>query len=70
MDEAKKLLLTTSLTTREIAMNIGYDNPNHFYNPFKKTTGFTPEQYRQQMRGCVLHFPREGDVEIADTTHV
>jgi len=48
IDEAKKLLLTTGMNVQDIAFSIGYTNPCHFYKPFKKITGYTPDNYRKK----------------------
>lgn len=58
MDEAKRLLLTTEMSVQEIAIRIGYENPNHFYLPFKKATGNSPEKYRNALRNSVLTFDK------------
>ena len=46
--EAKKLLLTTKLSLQEISMRTGYSNTSYFHKQFKKATGLTPKQYREQ----------------------
>jgi len=33
----------------DIAYNIGFENYNHFFNCFKKSTGMSPEQYRKTL---------------------
>jgi len=48
IEEAKRLLVTTEMSIHDIAMRIGYENPNHFYLPFKKITGLTPNEYRKK----------------------
>ncbi len=48
--EAKRLLCFTKLTVREIGYQLGYDEPVYFGKLFKKVTGFTPLQFRQQYR--------------------
>lgn len=48
LEEAERLLLVTKMPIYEIAIRLGYDNPNHFYLPFKNMTGYTPEEYRKK----------------------
>lgn len=45
---AKELLSTTNLRVSEISERIGYDYYFNFTKLFKKETGFTPKQYREQ----------------------
>jgi len=45
--KGKELLLTTSLTSQEIAYKVGYSDPLHFGVIFKKKTGFAPVLYRK-----------------------
>lgn len=48
--KAQQLLRTTSLTIHEIGSLTGMDNTNHFINMFKKNTGITPLQFRQNCK--------------------
>ena len=48
MRQAKKLLLDTSLTVREIAARVGYPDPFHFSRSFKNTVGTSPAQFREE----------------------
>ncbi|KLT64702.1 AraC family transcriptional regulator [Pedobacter sp. BMA] len=48
MLEAKRLLCFTKYTVREIAYQLGYEEPVYFGKLFKKITGFTPLQFRQK----------------------
>lgn len=47
MEEAKKLLLTTSLSIAEISEQSGYGDYRVFTKVFKKSEGITPSQYRR-----------------------
>ena len=45
--QAKKLLLDTNLTVREIAVRVGYPDPVHFSRIFRNTAGMSPAQFRE-----------------------
>jgi YesN/AraC family two-component response regulator len=47
MEEAKKLLLKTSLRVSEIAERLGYGDISYFSSTFKKLIGCTPLEYRK-----------------------
>ena len=51
LDAAVSLLLTTDKHIHEIAMDVGYENTNHFINLFKREKGITPQAYRDANRG-------------------
>jgi AraC-like DNA-binding protein len=44
---AKSLLRQTELSVKEIAYRLHFNEPTHFNAFFKKQTGFTPQQYRE-----------------------
>ena len=46
IDQAKKLLSSTSLTMLDIATHCGYNNTTNFNRIFRKVTGITPKAYR------------------------
>lgn len=48
MDAAKRLLRETKKSVVEIALDVGYANPSHFAQLFKRETGLSPSDYRQQ----------------------
>ncbi|CAG7639358.1 AraC family transcriptional regulator [Paenibacillus allorhizosphaerae] len=50
IDTAKMLLQDTSMAVGEIAYRIGYADPHYFSNVFKKKTGSTPTEYREESR--------------------
>lgn len=45
--KAKSLLTQTQLTVKEISFRLGFEEPSHFNNLFKKKTALTPAQFRQ-----------------------
>lgn len=47
MSLAKRLLLGTDKTAKEIAYQTGYSSPQHFSNAFKKKYGVTPKSVRK-----------------------
>lgn len=47
LEKAKQLLLSTSLSIRETAFYLGFDNPSYFSRLFKHKTGRTPANFRQ-----------------------
>lgn len=48
LNQAKHLLKTENLSVEEIAWTIGYEDPSYFARVFKKETGRTPTQYRDE----------------------
>jgi AraC-like DNA-binding protein len=46
--EAKYLLVSTSLSVKEIAYELGFEDPNYFYSFFKKEQHATPAHYRNE----------------------
>ena len=47
MENAKKLLLSTSLSIAEVSAQSGYGDYRVFTKVFKKSEGITPSQYRR-----------------------
>lgn len=52
MDVAKNLLTESQKTISEIAYYLGYQYPQYFSRAFKKTVGYTPNEYRNQNWQC------------------
>ncbi|MCK0470556.1 response regulator [Halalkalibacter sp. APA_J-10(15)] len=51
MNKAKDLLLDGKTPLKEIALTIGYKDPNYFSRVFKKETGMSPREYRGKYQG-------------------
>ena len=47
IQRGKELLTNTSLSAKEIAYKIGFEDHEYFFTAFKKKTGMTPIQYRE-----------------------
>jgi Response regulator containing CheY-like receiver domain and AraC-type DNA-binding domain len=47
MEHARKLLLDSRLSVREIALRVGYPDPFHFSKAFKNETGLSPSEFRE-----------------------
>lgn len=48
--EARNLLLNSGKTVSEIGYDLGYNEKSYFTRVFRKKTGHTPTEYREQMR--------------------
>lgn len=46
--EAKRQLLHSSLKIKEIAFQLGFEDPSYFVKFFKRQTGFLPAEFREQ----------------------
>lgn len=46
--EAKRMLLFTNKSNKELAYQLGFEEPAHFNNFFKKLTGYTPGKFREK----------------------
>jgi two-component system response regulator YesN len=46
--KAKELLRTTSLSSNDIAYQVGFNDPHYFSYVFKKNTGISPSEFRSQ----------------------
>lgn len=51
LQEAKILLIQSTLTVKEIAYRLNFDSPNYFTSFFKKKTGLTPLAFRKISHG-------------------
>ena len=48
LNTAKHLLTTTSFSPQQICDQIGIANVSYFYRQLKKSSGVTPQQYRER----------------------
>jgi YesN/AraC family two-component response regulator len=56
IEQAKKLLLDTSINVKEVSTRVGYMTPDYFTRIFNLSVGVTPSKYRSIM----LEKSREG----------
>lgn len=49
IQEAKNLLSTTNYSIRDIASIVGFSNSSYFSQMFRKVTGITPKNYRDEI---------------------
>lgn len=49
INKAKELLKNTNCSIQEVSTLSGYENPFYFSRIFRKQTGFSPSQYRQEL---------------------
>lgn len=52
--EAKKLLITTNKAISEIAYELGYNENSYFSNVFKKKSGQSPSEFREEMKNDLI----------------
>ena len=55
MEKAKKMLVENSMNISEIAYAVGYKNPQHFTNAFKKRFNYLPSDLRK--KGLLANIP-------------
>ena len=49
IEQAKELLRTTARSTAAIALDAGFGTARSFYRAFRRRTGVSPTEYRQEM---------------------
>ena len=52
--EAKNLLINTNKTISEIGFEVGYNEKSYFTSVFKKKSGQTPKEFREEMRKLLI----------------
>ncbi len=50
MEEAKKLLVKEKMNVSEVAYAVGYKNPQHFTNAFKKRFNYLPSEIKKKLQ--------------------
>ena len=53
--EAKRLLLHSAATAKEIAYHLNFNDPSYFSRFLKTNTGLSPEEFRKQIREKYQH---------------
>ena len=53
IERSKRLLLSTSMSVKEISYAVGYENQSFFIRLFKKLAGATPRQYRTAIKSSM-----------------
>jgi AraC family transcriptional activator of pobA len=53
--EAKRLLVFTNLSSKEIAYHIHIEDPSYFGRIFKRKSGLTPNEYRDHVRKSTIY---------------
>lgn len=51
-EHASRLLRDTDCRIIDVAFSSGYTDPAHFSRAFRRMTGVTPRQFREQSRFC------------------
>ena len=51
IERAKELLSSTNMKLSDIALEVGYNEPNYFSHVFRKAEGMTPKEYRIRESG-------------------
>ncbi|MFP7306638.1 AraC family transcriptional regulator [Enterococcus faecalis] len=55
INESKHLLLFTDKSHKEISIQLAFSSQSHFIKTFKKRTGLTPREYRNQHYAYTVH---------------
>ena len=50
LEQSKEYLMNTSESISEIAIHVGFNDPNYFSNVFTKVCGFTPSEYKKRFK--------------------
>ena len=50
IEASKRLLISSSYSTSEIAYQVGFESPKYFHRVFKKETGYSPSFFRKMYK--------------------
>jgi two-component system response regulator YesN len=50
LSKAKKILRESNSKVQEIALAVGFESVAYFIRSFKKSTGMTPQEYRENLK--------------------
>lgn len=59
IEKSCQLLVETDISINSIMLEVGYYDAKTFYTLFKRTTGFTPRQYRENARAKAISSLKE-----------
>jgi AraC-like DNA-binding protein len=62
LDEARRLLISTSMSVTSIAVELGYSSSQHFAARFRRATGRTPSDCRREAGGTSAR--TQGDAKV------
>ena len=51
IEKAKEFLVASDMKNYEVSFRIGYENPSYFSKTFRKFTGKSPSEFRNQIKG-------------------
>ena len=55
IDVARKLLWSSNLSVKEVALKVGFEDQFHFSKNFKNIVGVSPQQFRSKILHCGSH---------------
>ena len=70
IERAREMLEATSLTVKEVAAALGYDDPFYFSRVFKSINGLAPTDYRHARRDATLKLSSASTTEAPELAAV
>lgn len=65
IEKAEKLIRTTRMSIKEVAVAVGYRDPNYFGKIFRKATGLPPTVYAAEKRGSAAQGEENGKWDVS-----